>query len=97
MTKRTASLIMMSVMQFVFSDQVWSVWETLIEDSTRRARIFALFWRHQNGAKWRVVPTEFGPWWIAAQFVVRLSRLGVWLRLFDKIKDRDQALVHGLS
>jgi transposase len=29
----------------------------------------AIIWRCQNGAKWRAVPTEYGPWWMAAQSV----------------------------
>jgi len=39
--------------------------------------ISAIFWRHQNGAKWRALPSEFGPWWIVAQLFIRWSKLGV--------------------
>lgn len=38
------------------------------------------------------MPPEFGPWWIAAQLFIRWSKLGVWQRLFDNVKDGDQAL-----
>ncbi|WP_110507743.1 transposase [Komagataeibacter oboediens] len=31
---------------------------------TLRRTISAIFWRHQNGAKWRAIPDEFGPWCI---------------------------------
>ncbi|MCP1203845.1 IS5 family transposase [Acetobacter oryzoeni] len=88
-------------MQSVFSDTAWSVWEPLIEavrpkgktpPKNLRRTISAIFWRHQNGAKWRAIPDEFGPWWIAAQLFIRWSKLGVWQRLFEKVKDRDQAL-----
>ncbi|MBV8737748.1 MAG: transposase, partial [Alphaproteobacteria bacterium] len=30
-----------------------------------RRTISAIFWRHQNGAKWRSIPAELGPWWLA--------------------------------
>ena len=92
---------MMSMMQSVFSDAAWSVWEPLIEEvrpkgktppKNLRRTISAIFWRHQNGAKWRALPFEFGPWWIAAQLFIRWSKLGVWQRLFEKVRDRDQAL-----
>ena len=33
--------------------------------------IEAIFWRHQNGAKWRSIPAELGPWWRAAQLFIR--------------------------
>lgn len=53
-------------------DAAWSVWEPLIEEvrpkgktpsKNLRRTISAIFWRHQNGAKWRALPSEFGPWW----------------------------------
>jgi transposase len=37
--------------------------------------------RHQNGAKWRPLPEEFGPYWMAAQTFICLSRLYEWKRL----------------
>ncbi|NHN86617.1 transposase [Acetobacter musti] len=91
---------MMSMMQSVFSDEAWSVWKTLIEEVRPNGRtpprnlrrtISAIFWRHQNGAKWRTLPPELGPWWIAAQLFIRWSKLGVWQCIFDKVKDGDQA------
>ncbi len=27
-----------------------------------RRTIEAILWRHQNGAKWRAIPGELGPW-----------------------------------
>ncbi|MBF0852409.1 transposase [Gluconobacter sp. R75690] len=41
----------------------------------------AIFWRHQNGAKWRALPSEFAPWWIATQLFIRWSKLSAWQRL----------------
>ena len=88
-------------MQSVFSDQAKSIWEPLIEEvrpkgktppKNLRRTISAIFWRHQNGAKWRALPSEFGPWWIAAQLFIRWSKFGIWQRLFEKVRDRDQAL-----
>lgn len=92
---------MVSMMQSVFSDTAWSAWEPLIEEvrpkgktppKNLRRTISAIFRRHQYGAKWRAIPDEFGPWWIAAQLFIRWSKFGVWQRLFEKVKDRDQAL-----
>src|SRR4051812_10375344 len=45
-----------------------------------RRTISAIVWRHQNGAKWRAIPAELGPWSRAAQTFIRWARLGVWER-----------------
>jgi transposase len=31
-----------------------------------RRTMVAIIWRHENGAKWRAIPAQYGPWWIAA-------------------------------
>ena len=46
-----------------------------------RQTMSAILWRHQNGAKWRAVPGELGPWWKAAQTFIRWAKLGVWEQL----------------
>ena len=46
-----------------------------------RRTIAAILWRHRNGATWRAIPAEHGPWWRAAQPFLRWSRLGAWERL----------------
>src|SRR4051812_35348806 len=46
-----------------------------------RQTIGAIVWRHANGARWRAVPAEHGPWWRAAQLFIRWAKLGVWERL----------------
>lgn len=85
----------------VFTDGTWAVWEPLIEAVRPRGKtppkelrrtISAIFWRHQNGAKWRSVPTELGPWWLAAQLFIRWAKQGVWERLLDLAQQRDVAL-----
>jgi transposase len=48
----------------------------------------AILWRHQNGAKWRAIPEEFGPWWRAAQIFIRWARAGVWERLLGLVQER---------
>ena len=53
-----------------------------------RRTVSAILWRHQNGAKWRAVPTELGPWWQAAQVFIRWARLGVWESLFNLVQER---------
>lgn len=85
----------------IFTDAAWAVWEPLIEKvrphgktppADLRRTIPAIFWRHQNGAKWRSVPRELGPWWRAAQLFIRWAHQGVWERLLDRAQQRDLAL-----
>jgi len=33
----------------------------------------ALVWQNQNGAKWRAIPADLGPWWRAAQTFIRCA------------------------
>ncbi len=85
----------------IFTDGVWAVWEPLIEAVRPRGKtlpkdlrrtISAILWRHQNGAKWRSIPTELGPWWRAAQLFIRWAKQGVWERLLDLVQQRGVAL-----
>lgn len=87
--------------QQVFTDETWAVWEPLIEEVRPRGKtppkdlrrtIAAIFWRHQNGAKWRGIPAELGPWWLAAQLFIRWAKRGVWERLLDLAQRRGVAL-----
>jgi transposase len=74
----------------MLNDGQWEMLEPLIEacrpkgktppEDVRRT-ISAIVWRHQNGAKWRAIPQELGPWWRAAQIFRRWARAGVWERL----------------
>jgi transposase len=84
-----------------FTDAAWAEWEPLIEEVRPRGKtppkdlrrtISAIFWRHQNGAKWRSIPTELGPWWLAAQLFIRWAKQGVWERLLDLVQQRGVAL-----
>ena len=79
----------------VFTDVQWTAIEPLIEAvrpqtgrelSNLRRTFEAIVWRMQNGAKWRAIPAELGPWWMAAQTFLRLSMLGVLVRLFELVK-----------
>ena len=74
----------------MLTDAQWAVLEPLIEACRPKGKtaprdlrrtISAILWRHQNGAKWRSVPSELGPWSRAAQTFIRWARLGVWERL----------------
>jgi transposase len=85
----------------MFTDAAWAVWEPLIEEVRPRGKtppqnlrrtISAILWRHQNGAKWRSIPAELGPWWRAAQLFIRWAQLGVWERLLDLAQRRGLAL-----
>ena len=55
-----------------------------------RKTVEAIIWRQRNGAKWRAVPAEFGPWWKAAQLHIRWSRAGVWERVFAVLRAAGQ-------
>ena len=85
----------------VFTDAQWDEWATLIEavrppaktpPQDLRRTISAIFWRHQNGAKWRAIPAGLGPWWRPAQLFIRWSKLGVWERLLELAQSRGIAL-----
>jgi transposase len=85
----------------MLSDTQWAVLEPLVEacrphakvpPSNLRRAVSAILWRHANGAKWRSVPSELGPWWMAAQTFIRWSRLGVWDRLLALVQARDVQL-----
>src|SRR5829696_3302266 len=72
------------------ADAQWMSLEPLIEacrpkgktpPQDLRRTLSAILWRHQNGAKWRAIPVDLGPWSRAAQTFIRWAHLGVWERL----------------
>ena len=71
----------------MLADAQWMGLEPLIEASRPKGKtppqdlrrtISAIVWRHENGAKWRAIPSDLGPWSRAAQTFIRWARLGVW-------------------
>ena len=72
----------------VLTDAQWEVLAPLIaacrppyktDHHDLRRTSEAIIWRHDNGAKWRQIPAELGPWWMAAQCLrplVAPGRLG---------------------
>ena len=81
----------------MLSDAQWSELEPLVEACRPKAKtppqdlrrtLSAILWRHQNGAKWRAIPEDLGPWWRAAQIFIRWSRTGVWERLLGLVQER---------
>lgn len=52
-----------------------------------RRTVEAVIWRQKNGAKWRAIPPDLGPWWKAAQLHIRWSRTGVWARAFERLRE----------
>ncbi|WP_244476851.1 transposase, partial [Methylobacterium sp. Leaf117] len=81
----------------MLSDAQWADLEPLVEACRPKAKtppqdlqrtLSAILWRHQNGAKWRAIPEELGPWWRAAQIFIRWSRAGVWERLLHLVQER---------
>ena len=77
------------------TDEEWTFLEPLIEAcrpackvpiQNLRQRIEGILWRHENGAKWRAMPAEYGPWWKPAQTFIDWARLGVWERLLELVQ-----------
>ncbi len=81
----------------MLTDAQWTMLEPLVEacrphakvpPSDLRRTMSAILWRHENGAKWRALPAELGPWWMAAQTFIRWARLGVWERLLSLVQEQ---------
>jgi transposase len=81
----------------VLTDEQWAALEPLVLEVRPRGKtphedlrqtMEAILWRHRNGAKWRAIPTELGPWWKAAQTFIRWTRKGVWERLLELVQER---------
>ena len=81
----------------MLSDGQWALLEPLIEACRPKGKtpphdlrrtLSAILWRHQNGAKWRAIPDELGPWWRAAQIFIRWAKAGVWERLLSLVQER---------
>ena len=81
----------------MFTDAQWTLLEPLIEVCRPHAKVpprhlrrtvGAILWRHDNGAKWRALPEEHGPWWMAAQTFIRWAHLGVWERLLALVQEK---------
>ena len=62
-----------------------------------RRTVEAIIWRHANGAKWRAVPADLGPWWMAAQCYNRWFHLGVWERLLGLAQERGGGAKLGMA
>jgi transposase len=78
----------------MLSDAQWTKLEPLVELCRTKAdmppqnlqrTLSAILLRHQNGAKWRAILEELGPWWRSAQIFIRWSRAVVWGRLLSLI------------
>ena len=81
----------------MLTDAQWALLGPLIEavrpkgktqPQDLRRTMAAILWRHDNGAKWRAVPAELGPWWRAAQTFIRWAHLGVWEKLLALVQER---------
>jgi transposase len=93
------------MMRIMLTDAQWAVLEPLIEACRPhcktqhhhlRRTMEAIIWRCQNGAKWRAVPAEYGPWWMAAQTFIRWGGHGVWERLLSLVQEQGVRLGIGL-
>jgi transposase len=83
----------------ILSDGEWSRLKAALDEARsgtgrplgdERKTVEAVIWRQRNGAKWRAVPSELGPWWRAAQLHIRWSRTGIWERAFVILRDAGQ-------
>src|SRR4051812_16534244 len=81
----------------MLTDTQWGRLEPLVEQCRPKGKtppqdlrrtLSAIVWRHQNGAKWRAIPAELGPWSRAAQTFIRWAHLGVWERLLLLAQER---------
>src|SRR3954453_13506278 len=81
----------------MLSDAQWMSLEPLVEarrpkgktqPKDLRRTISAIVWRHENGAKWRAIPADLGPWWRAAATFLPWAPLGVWERLLLLAQER---------
>ena len=81
----------------MLTDAQWTLVEPLLEACRPHAKvpprhlrrtIRAIFWRHDNGARWRALPEEHGPWWVAAQTFIRWAPLGMRERLLALVQER---------
>src|SRR3954465_7357418 len=88
----------------MLADAHWMDLEPLIETCRPKGKtppqdlrrtISAIVWRHQNGAKWRAIPAELGPWSRAAQTVIRWAHLGVGDRLL--LPDHERGAPLGMT
>ncbi len=90
----------------VLSDAEWAALSPLIEAVRPRGKtaplelrrtVEAIIWRHENGAKWRAIPAELGPWRMAAQRYNRWFHLGVWERLLALAQERGDGAAFGMA
>ena len=88
----------------MLTDAQWTVLEPLVEPCRPPAKkppqhlrrtLSAILRRHDNAAKWRALPAEPGPWWMAARTFIRWARLGVWERLL--ILAQEQSVQLGMA
>src|SRR3954451_12839031 len=49
----------------------------------------AVLWIGKTGAPWRDLPERFGPWGSVRKRFDRWSKKGVWLRVFEALRDPD--------
>src|SRR4051794_41611982 len=77
-------------MGMVLTDERWAALAPLLEACRPKGKtpprdlrqtIGAIVWRHANGARWRAIPAEQGPWWRAAPLFRRWAQLRGWQRL----------------
>ena len=80
------------MLRTMITDQKWSKLAPFLKEFkihfSNRVRIFmeAVFWKLRTGAPWRDLPTEFGSYSTIFNKFNRWSKLGIWQKLFLKIR-----------
>lgn len=79
--------------RYSVSDEVWAKVEPLFPRHGNRVdnRLFfdAVLWMAKSGAAWRDLPERFGKWNSVYARFNRLTRVGLWQRVFDLSADGD--------
>lgn len=76
------------------ADEQWARLEPLLPENGRRGGqwrehrtvVEAILWVLVNGASWRDLPKEFGPWQTAYQRYMRWQHEGLWQRIVELLQ-----------
>src|SRR6266404_8909130 len=83
-------------MRFDLSDEEWTLFEPLMPQSRKSARIDdrkimnAIFYVLRTGMPWRDLPERYGPYTTAYNRFNRWSGRGVWKRIFDTLASKSR-------
>src|SRR5471030_1458727 len=82
------------IMRFDLSDEDWALLEPLMPEARKSARaddrriMNAIFYVLRTGMPWRDLPERYGPYTTVYNRFNRLSRRGIWKRVFDRLASK---------